>query len=353
MQSGKSQAWLTRFLFLNAILTFFLVSLGGKVTSMGVGMSVPDWPQSYGYNMFFFPFDKWLGPGAGGVFFEHSHRLLASLVGLFSIIAALWVAFAETRFWMKVMAFLALFSVAFQGLLGGLRVVLDKYNLGMEFGLTHATFAQLFFSLVCALVLFRSNWWRNASPHPRAASLRPWILATCCIIFVQLTVAATMRHQHAGLAVTDFPLAYGKIIPSISPAAIASYNSSRIEISDSNPITASAVVLHMIHRLLALVIVGLIATCALKSRSILGSSHKITVYNFLWLGLVALQFCLGIATVLTGKSADIATAHVAVGSLTLMTGALLSMGCYRITSPRTALNLRPAPRMQSASSQLA
>src|SRR6266404_9865951 len=80
-------AWLHRYSMLTAMATLALIAIGGLVTSHGVGMAVPDWPNSYGYNMFFFPVSKWVG----GIFYEHSHRLIASAVGLLTSILTLWL----------------------------------------------------------------------------------------------------------------------------------------------------------------------------------------------------------------------------------------------------------------------
>src|SRR6266481_4123952 len=89
--------WLHRFAMLTALATLGLVCLGGVVTSKGVGMSVPDWPTTYGYNMFFFPFSKWVG----GIFYEHTHRLLASAVGFLTILLAVWLWWKEERRWLR------------------------------------------------------------------------------------------------------------------------------------------------------------------------------------------------------------------------------------------------------------
>src|SRR5215468_8839502 len=86
-------AWLHRFAVLTALATLVLLGLGGLVTSHGAGMAVPDWPNTYGYNMFFFPMSKWVG----GIFYEHTHRLIASGVGLLTTILALWVWGARAR----------------------------------------------------------------------------------------------------------------------------------------------------------------------------------------------------------------------------------------------------------------
>ena len=106
------------------------------VTSKGVGLAVPDWPTTFGYNMFFFPFRKWVG----GIFFEHTHRLIASTVGFLTIILAVWLWRAESRRWVRNLGFAALGAVILQGVLGGLRVTLLKD----EIGIFHACLAQAY-----------------------------------------------------------------------------------------------------------------------------------------------------------------------------------------------------------------
>src|SRR5437588_10845288 len=106
-----------------AAATLLLIFMGGLVTSHQAGMSVPDWPNSYGYNMFLFPPSMWLSKQAGGIFYEHSHRLMASFVGMLSIALALVAWKLETRRWARWLAYGVLGMVIFQGVLGGLRVL--------------------------------------------------------------------------------------------------------------------------------------------------------------------------------------------------------------------------------------
>src|ERR1043166_3825639 len=124
MTKTAHQPWLHRFAMLTALATLALIGIGGLVTSHEAGLAVPDWPTSYGYNMFLFPFPKWWR--VGNVFYEHSHRLFPSGVGLLTVILAIWVWIAEPRRWMRWLAGGAVLAVVLQGVLGGLRVVLLK-----------------------------------------------------------------------------------------------------------------------------------------------------------------------------------------------------------------------------------
>src|SRR5436309_2634539 len=103
----RSSRWLHRFMWFTALATLFLICSGGMVTSKGVGLAVPDWPTTFGYNMFLFPVSKWIG----GIFFEHIHRLIAAAVGLLTIILALWLWRSEDREWVRNLGVIAVASV--------------------------------------------------------------------------------------------------------------------------------------------------------------------------------------------------------------------------------------------------
>src|SRR3954470_20840890 len=109
MVRTKNNPWLHRFAVLLAMLVLGLLCVGGLVTSHGVGMAVPDWPNTYGYNMFFFPISKWIG----GIFYEHSHRLIASGVGLMTSILALWLFGHKSRKFLRVVGVVLLVAGIF------------------------------------------------------------------------------------------------------------------------------------------------------------------------------------------------------------------------------------------------
>ncbi|MGA2555434.1 MAG: COX15/CtaA family protein [Verrucomicrobiota bacterium] len=384
---------LRRFALLTAAATFVLVWMGGLVTSHEAGLSVPDWPNTYGYNLFFFPISKWIS----GIFYEHTHRLVASGVGLLTTILALWLFGRKSRpllrwggaalllaglaalccnpqsaphnhladdillaclgltawsasfvwpncepspKWLRGLGVLAFFAVVAQGVLGGLRVTMLKDQLGIF----HATLAQLYFVLMSAIALFHTPFWRNlpARAETDTRGLRYFFLAATLLIVGQLALGATMRHQHAGLAIPDFPAAYGKIWPDTAPASIARYNQLRTEIIDYQPITAFQIVLQMVHRLMAVTILLTVGACAWLARRQPGLQHRLSRLSSAWLWLIVAQIFLGAATIWTGKTADIATAHVACGALSLVTGALLSLISFRGLAGRARQNC-PAP----------
>src|SRR5258705_4375922 len=97
MRTSPPARWLNRFAWFTAVASLLLICSGGMVTSKGVGLAVPDWPTTFGYNMFLFPVSKWIG----GIFFEHTHRLIASAVGFLTIILAIWLWRSEDRQWVR------------------------------------------------------------------------------------------------------------------------------------------------------------------------------------------------------------------------------------------------------------
>jgi len=332
--------WMHRFAVLTAIITFLLLGLGGLVTSHEAGMSVPDWPTSYHYNMFTLPFKFW----TGGAFFEHTHRLLASAAGFFTTVLAVWLWVADPRKWMKWLGVTAFLLVAAQGVLGGLRVTLKMDDLGV----IHGVIGQTFFILLSAIALFTSRFWRAWSTAeqkvPVSRGLWALVLATTLLIFGQLMLGATMRGQHAGLAIPDFPAAYGKIWPDTSPDAVARDNAARVDILAENPITAFAIVLQMVHRLVAAALFVLVATCAWQAWRRPGGRDALGRLAIFWLGLIFCQIGLGAWTIWSNKAADVATLHLMGGALSLVTGALWCIIAFGRMEGRTA----PAAKISGA-----
>jgi cytochrome c oxidase assembly protein subunit 15 len=332
---------LTVFAVVTAVSTLFLICVGGLVTSHGAGMAVPDWPTTYGYNMFAFPFSQWLFTG-NGIFYEHSHRLVASAVGFLTTVLAVWLWLKDERRWLRWLGVVAFLLVCVQGLLGGLRVTLYKD----ELGIFHATLAQVFFLLVSAIAFCLTKTWRRLVAARHSVDFhrrfRPALLAASILILLQLVLGATMRHQHAGLAVPDFPLAYGKIWPPTDAAFLEEANRKRHDHRDFHPVTAAHVHLHMAHRITACAILLLVAGCAVLSRK---GARNVAVIRLTdaWLTLILIQATLGAYTVWSNKAADIATAHVAVGAISLVLGALIYLG----TAPLAASAVLREPLTES------
>src|ERR1700745_1901087 len=202
------------FAFLVACTVLVLICSGGLVTSHEAGMAVPDWPNSFGYSMFLFPVSRWVG----GVFFEHTHRLIASGVGLLTLVLCGLVLVIEQRHWVKWLAGIAVFAVIVQGVLGGLRVT--EHNAFL--GLFHGCLAQSFFCLTAVIALVTSRFWSDmkAANSDSIRRLRSWTVAVTAMVFLQLVLGAAMRHSHAGLSIPDFPTAYGRILPPLDAGSI-------------------------------------------------------------------------------------------------------------------------------------
>ncbi len=322
--AADTNPFLHRFAWFTAGATLLLICSGGMVTSKGVGLAVPDWPTTFGYNMFFFPVSKWVG----GIFFEHTHRLIASVIGFLTIILAIWLAFSKADRWIKILGWASLGAVVLQGILGGLRVTLLKDQIGIF----HACLAQAFLALLVIIALATSPIWRRLSRFGGAVprrSLAILALVISGLIYGQLALGATMRHQHRDLAILDFPLAYGQLVPATDSATIARINQAR-DAQALSDVSAGQIWLQMAHRFLAALIGLAIAVFWLLIR------REKTVISFLrnltnlWLGLVILQIALGAWTIWSNKAADIATAHVAVGAITFAVAIVISATFLRL-----------------------
>ena len=193
--SNPVSVWPHRLAVITAAATLLLLFLGGLVTSMQVGMVVPDWPTTFGYNMFLYPWSKMVG----GIFYEHSHRLLGAGVGMLTLALAATLWATESRRWLAWLGVAAVVAVIVQGVLGGLRVILIEHRIAI----VHASLAQAFFALLASISLFTTAEWRTA---PRRASgadstrLRRLGLLNVALISAQLVLGAIFRHTGVGLS---------------------------------------------------------------------------------------------------------------------------------------------------------
>jgi heme a synthase len=337
--ADRGSKWLHRFAWFTLIATLFLICSGGMVTSKGVGLAVPDWPTTFGYNMFLFPVSQWVG----GIFFEHTHRLIASTVGFLTIILAVWIWKTDSRRWMRTLGWSALGAVILQGVLGGLRVTMLKD----EIGIFHACLAQAFLGMLVLITLATSKLWDRLNPDPRTpqrgvptSPLARIVMTTTLLIYLQLGLGATMRHQHRDLSILDFPLAYGAILPDTSAARIAEINTWR-DARALSDVTPAQIWLQMAHRFMALLIAtGVISSllAARKSATDTGLLSRVTDFWFL---LLCGQITLGAWVIWSNKAADVATTHVAVGATMFAVGVALSAICLRL---RQSANIATMPR---------
>lgn len=317
---------------LTTLSTFPLIFIGGLVTSHHAGMSVPDWPTSFGYNMFALPWSHWTR--AGGVIYEHSHRLLGSAVGLLAILLTVLAWWTERRRWVKWLATAVLGTVIFQGVLGGLRVVYNELDLAV----VHACLAQAFFCLAALVAIVTSRGWLQApdlsdAPEAHGHRLIRVAVIACVLVYLQLILGALMRHYNAGLAIPDFPWNYGQLVPPLNQDELRQVNRMREVLWNLDPVEdLGRIWLHFAHRLGALIVTLVLVNLAVRifrDRA----RRWLMIPTVLLLALLLAQLTLGILTVLLGKPADIATLHVAVGALVLLTTFLLAVRLMRLYSP--------------------
>lgn len=320
--------YLHRYALFTAFSTFFLIIAGGMVTSTGSGLAVPDWPLSYGQLM---------PPMIGGIFYEHGHRMIATFVGFLTVILAVWLWKVERRRWVKKLGFIALGAVLLQGALGGVTVI---FLLPTAISVSHAALAQSFFCLVASIALFTSPWWEknNGGGYGEQEGRRLFRITAGAVgvVFLQLLLGAIMRHTESGLAVPDFPLAFGTVFPPLDAQALEHYNrillDSHIRIAADGPVTALQVLVNVAHRFWALaVLIAAGSVAVLFRRSPVRQTRLLSKAILI---LVLAQGTLGAFTVLTRKNELIATAHVAFGALTLVACVLLALHVARLAGLR-------------------
>ena len=299
------------------------------------GKMTPDFYNSlgamHGTIMFLFPISKWVG----GILFEHTHRLMGSLVGFLTIILAVWLWLGEDRRWVRRLGVIAMVGVILQGILGGLRVTMMKDQIGIF----HACVAQAFLGLLVFISLATTKFWRSLTKGTRAieggapatpglnyrrqisdsqelappsairfAAIKTLAISISAAIYVQLALGATMRHQHRDLSILDFPTANGAWIPDTSAAALAKINAWR-DARALSDVTAFQIWLQMAHRFLALIIaIAIIAFCARVWRDTVGFD-ALKRLSLLWVVLVLCQIALGAWVIWSNKAADVASAH--------------------------------------------
>ncbi len=193
-EGGRESPWPYRLALVTTGATFLLILAGGVVTTTGTGMAVPDWPTTFGYNMFLYPWAKM----TGGILYEHSHRLIGSLVGLLTLSLAIVLWKEEQRRWVRWLGAVALMAVVVQGVLGGLRVILAAEQLA----LLHGALAHAFLGLAASLALFTSRAWRSQAfrlPVEFAGRLRSWTFLVTAATYLQIILGAFVTHTESGL----------------------------------------------------------------------------------------------------------------------------------------------------------
>lgn len=314
---AKYSPWPWRVGCLLVAVVFPLIWVGGLVTSSDAGMAVPDWPGTYGYNMFLYPFSSWFF-GPWDFFLEHGHRLLGSLAGLVAIGLLVTCIACDSRRSVRWAAGGLLLMVICQGLLGGLRVVIDARLVAK----IHGCFGPAFFASAAAFCVVLSRWWREVPQRQlplQAGELSAWRWAHVLLLlsFLQLVFGAFLRHT----GVDDSPKAFQHLVYT--------------------------------HVALACVVLGGTHWYAGKTRRLAGVDSRIKSASRWLSALVTLQFLLGLSTwivkynwpswldswataaqfVIPEKTmwqTNIVTMHVAVGSAIVALWAVLVVRCWRV-----------------------
>lgn len=292
----KPSRSLPYFAIATAVLTWLLILVGGIVHGTGSSLACPDWPTCYGS---FFPEMK------GGVFFEHSHRLVAASVGLLTIVLC-FLLLKQKDSGLKKAGFLAVGLVIFQGLLGGLTVI---YRLPTAVSTAHLATSMLFL-LLLVYIAFRSLG--GKAPEAAFEKAKPWVLTTLILVYLQIVLGGLVRHTGAGLACLDIPLCQGSLWPAGAPPILQ---------------------VHMLHRLGG-VLVGLMVFATSWRVGGLGSGLR----PLTWIAplLVLVQIALGLWSIYSALGLFPVTAHLGVGALLLVTMFLMYLS-VRGSKGRAAL----------------
>lgn len=281
-----------------------LISAGGLVKSLEAGLSVPDWPLSYG--MLNPP--RWWQIET--VRAEHGHRLIAGVALMLTIALTLWIARREERTWVRKLAYLALGAVLAQAALGGITVL---FFLPTAISVSHAGLAQLFLVLIVTLAVVTSRFWssqRVAASGAESDAVVGLATASTLMIYLQILIGAVMRHIGAGLAIPDFPLVFGGLIP---------------------PQLDFSIGIHYTHRIGALLVATLIFWTLGRTLRMARAEPALTRPAALMAGLVLLQGTLGGLVVWTAKAVLPNTLHVGTGALLLATSVVLTLVSRRLS----------------------
>lgn len=296
---SSTHPWVTRITFITALSTLFLLAAGALVTGTGSGLAVPDWPLSFGQ---FFP------PMEGGVFYEHGHRLVAGYVALLTVIQCGVILKLETRSWVKKLAVFSVALVLTQALLGGMTVL---FLLPKAVSIAHACIAQTYFCTSVVLMTVTSKFWRTSLKSVEEKSVLPIQylgLAVVVGFFIQLLLGATMRHFGSGLAIPDFPLSFGRIIPETWTFPIA---------------------IHYAHRTGAFVMLALVILLVARVYRMYWNQFSILLYAGALMGFIWVQVMLGAMVIWMRRPLPLTTIHLVVGAVCLASAVTLTLQLFR------------------------
>ncbi len=211
-QAANAARWTHPVAWTLCVVTFLLLWVGGLVTTTKSGMAVPDWPGTYGHNLWLYPWQTWIF-GPWDLFIEHGHRLCGTLAGLLTIALLVLLWRHDERRWMQYVGIGALVGVIGQGVLGGMRVLLGDRLLAM----LHGSIGPLFFGLTVAMVVWTSQTWHAATRDDSTTSLQsrlplasvlPLASIASLLVYFQLVLGALLRH----LPVTASPATFSTVV---------------------------------------------------------------------------------------------------------------------------------------------
>lgn len=312
--------WLSRFAKLTCLSTYLLIVVGSLVTTTNSGLAVPDWPLSFGQ---FFPEMK------GGVLFEHGHRMVAGTVGIMMTVLAIWVWLVEKRRWLKMLALTAWFAVVAQAILGGITVL---NQLPVSVSVSHAGLAMLYFGLTAFIAMATDPSWdtmrERMSQKSPAAALTKFTVAAVVVVYIQILFGAIMRHMGAGMAIPDWPLSYGQIIPPRLDVATIGFN--------------------FAHRSWAWVTATVLVVLFFAVRRHAQRAHGLHTWAHLLAGLVFVQILLGAWTVWSIKDYVVTTLHVATGAAIWFLSVAVMIRTLRLRQ----VTLAPAPVLSTKTGEV-
>ncbi len=303
------QLWLSRYANFVVFFTILLIFSGGMLTSLDAGMTVPDWPTTFGYNMFAFPLERWTGPH----FPEHLHRLVASVLGVLATVLAVWVWMVERRRWVRYLGLSIFLLALIQGLMGGFRVTEDSKLLAI----LHGCLAQMFLCFTVWVALALSPKWdaipAGSVPQPWLNSFKRWSWVLLWVVLIQLILGAIMRHLKAGLAIPTFPLTpQGTFFPVVHNGMVH---------------------LHFTHRFWAIIVTAVIVIVAIKAFRTPGARVRQFVAPAVWLLILLLiQLLLGAGIIWLARAPIPTSLHVVNGALILVLSFVLAIRASYLAS---------------------